>query len=261
MAQSNGKMAANAPVPASLDFYKKVAILRLPQHRDLQLSVRNNYRFAARTVAVPITVSEISHAASTYPVVFADSDKPAPLAVLGVRANENLFVEPDGSWRKGAYVPAFIRRYPFGLVQTPGTSTLSLAIDESSDRLMKEPSGEGASVPLFTEEGKPAPMALSALELCKAMNQDIRRTDQFISDLSTLNLLVAKRADVKLPDNSKLKLDGFRIIAENQLRDMAAEKVVEWHRNGWLGAASLHLASQPNWNRLVEIYLNRISSS
>ena len=35
------------------------------------------------------------------------------MAILGIQEGQNLFVMPDGRWDRRAYIPAYIRRYPF----------------------------------------------------------------------------------------------------------------------------------------------------
>ncbi|NIR58894.1 MAG: SapC family protein, partial [Gammaproteobacteria bacterium] len=47
-----------------------------------------------------------------YPIIFTGPDR-VPLAVLGMRAGQNLFIGDDGVYEPNRYVPAFIRRYPF----------------------------------------------------------------------------------------------------------------------------------------------------
>jgi len=58
------------------------------------------------------------HAARTYPIVFSAAAPTVPFAVVGLRENENLFVDATGNWRDDAYIPAYVRRYPFCLVET-----------------------------------------------------------------------------------------------------------------------------------------------
>ncbi len=43
-----------------------------------------------------------------------------PLALLGLRNTENLFVDNEGKWKEGIYIPAFFRRYPFVLADDQG---------------------------------------------------------------------------------------------------------------------------------------------
>ena len=66
--------------------------------------------------ALAVSVSEFNAASRDYPIVFSSPDDGtsfAPVAVLGIAAGQNLFVNGAGEWDKGCYLPAFVRRYPF----------------------------------------------------------------------------------------------------------------------------------------------------
>ena len=52
-----------------------------------------------------------------------------PVAVLGVRDQENRYVTTEGRW-EAKYIPAFIRRYPFVFSSGADNSKFTLCIDE-----------------------------------------------------------------------------------------------------------------------------------
>jgi len=262
MVEENGATRQGGAPAKGSNFYQQVTILRLPQHKDLRLAKRLDFSFAAGTIAAPLTISEVALASRHYPIVFSEGETPTPIAVLGLRPGENLFVDAAGQWRDGFYVPAHIRRYPFGLVQTPGTNTLSLAVDIACDRVLADGTTDGQeSDRLFDENGAATPTATAALELCKAMQRDLRPTDAYGKALVNADLLVAKRAEFKLPGDHKIKLDGFRIVDEQQFRDMPDAMLGEWHRNGWLAVTSLHLVSRQNWSILAELHIARAAAA
>ena len=65
--------------------------------------------------AIPVSYSEFPVACRDYPLVFTSGDQGqsyAPVAVLGLANGENLFFA-DGAWDRSAYLPAYVRRYPF----------------------------------------------------------------------------------------------------------------------------------------------------
>src|SRR3954462_3675911 len=96
---------------AALLYERPVALSR-DAHRHLRLvSSRASFSYARATNCVPLACSEFSLAATEYPIVFtADNNgESVPVALLGIRENENLFVSADGAWQ-GAYIPAFVRR-------------------------------------------------------------------------------------------------------------------------------------------------------
>ena len=118
----------SAPPP----FYERPMLLRPGLNVRSGLTGPKGYEFARGAVAVPIGVSEFPLAARHYPIMFTAAEL-APVVVLGVKGGRNLFVEPDGSWRSGHYVPGYIRRYPFTLTTIPDCVEQMLAIDTASD--------------------------------------------------------------------------------------------------------------------------------
>ena len=93
-------------------FYQRPVLLDRVAHRQARVNMRNaNFAFTKKTNSVPVTALEFGRAATEYPIVFAgpSPDRLMPVVVLGLRNEENLFVNTDGKWT-GVYVPAFIRR-------------------------------------------------------------------------------------------------------------------------------------------------------
>ena len=112
---------------------------------------------------------EIS-AARSYPVVFSNTAPWLPLAVTGLRQNENMFVEKDGSWRDGSYVPAYVRRYPFALARQQEQGPYTLCINSESKRLVKK-----GGQPLF-DGAKATEVVRNAMQLCIAFEQEMDAT-------------------------------------------------------------------------------------
>ena len=83
------------------------------RHAGCFVEVGANYGFSSDANSVPLMAVEFPQAAAEYAIVFAGSDDEVlPAVILGVRANQNLFLSDASAW--GAkYIPAFVRRYPF----------------------------------------------------------------------------------------------------------------------------------------------------
>lgn len=125
-AASSPSRAESGPQPATAGvtvqgqpplFYERPRPLHLTEHANLGLRSPMTYAFAATTVAVPVLLGELLTASRDYPIVFGPGDPPVPVAFMGVNKGENVFVGKDGSWLSGAYIPAYIRRCPFLLVE------------------------------------------------------------------------------------------------------------------------------------------------
>ena len=106
---------------ANLLFYKNPVPLNKNDHKDKKISsIGRNFMFAGETNSVILAGVEFSEAAKEYPIVFTQAgDKVVPVALLGLRNEENLFVDGKGGW-DGRYIPSFVRRYPFILAETGG---------------------------------------------------------------------------------------------------------------------------------------------
>lgn len=234
-------------------FYKAPVPLTFGQHGAWRLT-DGDLSFTAQTPFVPIVVGEVAQAARVYPVVFSAGDA-QPIAVLGVE-QENLFVT-DGRWAEDCYIPAYVRRYPFGFIPTVNPAGFVLAIDGAADRILRE-GGEG--VALF-EDGAPAELTREAMTFCEAFAGEAAATQAFAQALIAAGLLVDRRADVTLPDGRKLGLEGFQIVDGEKFAALPDETALDWHRRGWLGLVHFHLASLDRFPALLARRAGRAASS
>lgn len=231
------------PSPASPLFYRDLTPLSVEAHANWRLG-EGNLTFAADTPYVPIVVSEFVPAARTFPIVFA-ADDATPIAVLGLE-RRNLFL--DGTvWDSEAYVPAYVRRYPFGFLQTDRPGIFALAVDAGADRILS--SGDEGTA-LF-EDGKPTEFTQNALGFCDAFQREAGETLNFAKALRDKGLLIDRRADATLPDGRTFGLDGFQVVDSERFNNLDAGTIVEWHNKGWLALVHFHMASLERFSALL----------
>src|SRR5688500_15349712 len=116
----------------SVLFYAKPEPLTKEAHGALGVKrTERPYAFTAQTHLTPLTVTEFGPAALSYPIIFV-GDAKLPVAVMGVRAGENLFVSEDGSYELNAYLPAYIRRYPFVFAKDDSSQRMIVCIDRNA---------------------------------------------------------------------------------------------------------------------------------
>lgn len=242
--------AIEDPLPL---FYRTPVVLRHREHAHAGLLRKVDLGFAAGATAVPIYAGEFAAAAMDYPIVFSELDPAVPLAVIGIRAGHNLLVDETGSWRPGFYVPAYIRRYPFIAADFAGAGDHLLAVDSSCGRFLAEIGQSDADV-FFEDDGAPTAFARAAMQLCKAIVDDQKRTEAFSRALAEQKLLTPKHANFQLPDGKCLSLDGFRLIDRDAYRKMSGTTLATWHENGWLDLAVLQQASEVNWAKLLRLH-------
>jgi hypothetical protein len=229
-------------------FYRDPVALSAERHGDLRL-VGGDFAFAQETNATPLMAEEFALASVDFPIVFA-GEAADPVAVLGLERS-NLFVE-EGRWEEGAYVPAYVRRFPFVFVEAKDDAFV-LAADMASGRF--ETGGE-AGQPIFMD-GQPSALAKDALAFCTEMMSAHRMTKAFVSALREADLLIAQQADIRLPDGRPVKLGGMQIVDRERFAKLDDALVVDWHRKGWLALVHFHLASLGRFEALLALSARR----
>ncbi len=227
-------------------FYKSVVPVLYSRHEALSLSEAVDYRFACVANSVPLAVTEFAYASRDYPIVFGEGARPVPFAVLGLRAADNLFVDDRGAWESGAYVPAYVRRYPFVLIEGAGDGSLMLGVDEESDKLIK-----GGGARLF-KNGKISAHVEQVLAFGKRFYDDIRVSQDFGEALRLAGVLVSNKATINTESGEVLSLDGFSVIDKEAFNNLSDEIILGWRRKGWLDLVYSHLLSVSSWRHLLE---------
>lgn len=216
------------------------------RHSRYRLGPPGDFRFARKANAVALLGPEFPQAARIYPIVFTSGVHALPAAVLGLKTDDNLLVDDGGRWEAGAYVPAYVRRYPFIFVEQPDGQRLTLCIDEAAEQL----STDGPR-PLF-DGNQPAEVTRQALELCTGFQRDAAATRAFVEALEAKEMLVERRADIALEHGGRLALAGFRVIDEAKFNALDDATFLDWRRRGWIALVYCHLLSSGNWGGLVE---------
>jgi hypothetical protein len=232
-------------------FYKQPQPLFAGVHGGLRLKNEPDFRFAARTNAVPIMGPEFVEAQRDYPIVFV-GDAGHPAVVLGLEQG-NLFVDSAGAWSRDHYIPAYVRRYPFVFIENADRTQYALGIDLASDRVITSGSEQGkggGGTPLFDGD-QPSQLTQEALRFAGLVQASQVETRTFCEALVKQELLVDQQARGTLPNGKSLNFGGFRIVDVKKLQELPDSVVVEWHRNGWLALVHYHVASLQRWRDLL----------
>ena len=238
-------------------FYNKPEPLALETHGALGVNrVDNPYAFVAQTHVVPITVTEFAATALSYPIVFVGTETKTPLAVMGLRQGENLYVDADGKLRPDAYIPAFVRRYPFVFANDESQSRMILCVDRGAAFVSENP-----DVPFF-EDGKPSAYTEQAMRFCNDFETERQRTVSFCKLLQDLDLFESREATFT-PRNADgspgapQKIADYFAVSEARLNALPVEKLKELRDNGALGQIYAHLTSLLGWDRLIALAVDR----
>lgn len=235
-------LAAERPAETSAPlFYGDPQPLTAAAHGAWRL-LPGDYAFAAETNTVMLSASEFAAAARSYPILFA-GEEAAPVALVGLE-RANLFVA-SREWAEDAYIPAYVRRYPFVFYATDDADQFVLGIDAASDRIVREgDAGEG----LF-EGGTASAMTTQALHFCEAFRRDSEATLAFAAALQPL--LIDQRAAVTLASGTSFDIDGFKVVDRARFAALDDATVLDWHRRGWLALVHFHLASLDRFQALL----------
>jgi SapC len=237
--------------------YKNPEPLSAETHAKLGLkNIERPFSFVETTHVVPLTVQEFGIAATAMPIIFAP-DKKTPLAVLSARSGENLFVGVDGNWEMDAYIPAFIRRYPFVFAADQQGDSFVVCIDTQADMI-----GENPDLPLF-DNGKTTPYTDNAMEFLQDFERQRRATEEFMDVINSMDILEEKTVTFT-PTNADgspgepVKVADYIGVSEEKLNALPAAKLLELKQKGALGAIYAHLVSLLQWQKLVQRTLRTV---
>lgn len=254
MTATKNEPSATNQAPANMPlFYRNPVPLDANRHGNLSLKKNFGLNFTKNINAVPINLIEMPQICHTYPIAFSPDANATPVAILGLRDNENLYLNSQGEWLADSYIPAYIRRYPFIFSEVPNGDQLTLCVD--LDDTTVEENGEQR---FFETDGKPSSLAQNALEFCKSYHSAARQTVDFCRALHDADLLVTRQAEINTPSGKKINFSGFRIVDEKKLAEMSDAQFTEWRKKGWLPFIYAHLFSGAQWQRLTRLLGERM---
>ncbi len=216
---------------AALMFYQEPVALEKKKHVDLKLDRQQNYAHAANINSVPVGGMEFFQASRDFPILFIKNakDEYLPMAILSLRENTH---DLGDTW-EGAYVPAFVRRYPFIL-----TSEKVVMFDAKAPHFQ---SGEGDA--LFKAEDEPTDALKEIVNFLEAVDANFKRTEEFSKAVAEKELFEPYKATVKF-DNAQVRLDDLYVINEKKLHEaLDKDTLHEWFNKGWVAWTHAHLHS------------------
>lgn len=239
--------ATGAAVAAMPLFYKAPQPVNANRHAGFGVRDKADLGFAAGSNVLPVGIGEFAIAAKHYPVVFSAEPPHMPVAIVGLRNGENVYITADKLWAQSAYVPAYVRRYPFVFMESPDRKQMILCVDEDSGLV-----AEGGELALFDAEGKQTAIIDRAIEFCRMFHQQHEATRQFVVALAEHDLLGDNTTEIQLGENRKIELKGYKIVDRAKLDALDDAVFLDWRKRGWLAAIYYHLQSGTNWPNLMQ---------
>ncbi|WP_309610831.1 SapC family protein [Sphingomonas sp.] len=233
-------MASQAPESGLPLLYNALEPINLQQHGDKKLKPIDSAPHIAQAHAIPVTVDEFALLQRTYPIVFSMGDTPVPLALMGLNEGVNTYLDDKGMQIEPAYLPAYLRRYPFLLAQLQeGSDELSLCVDPTSGTISDGPDGEA-----IFDGDQPSARIKEILDFCEQFEAAGQRTGAFMADLQKAGLLMDGEVAIQ-PDGSEQPFvyRGFQMVDEEKMRELRGDELRRMNQNGMLPLIFAHLFS------------------
>mgnify|MGYP000890592196 FL=1 len=231
------------------NMYKKLEVLNKIQHKNKSVAEVSDFLYSKNLINAPIALSEFFEACKNYPIFFAKdkNNKWFSTALLGYKEGENLFVDKKGKWKELHYIPAFIRGFPFILVNQESKKEMVVSID--SEYLDEKKS----SKKLFDENGNNSEFLNGAINFLNQYYTDSLSANEFIKQLETWELLEEKVVNITNSKKEKFTLGGFFIVNEEKLKHLSKKKKDDICAKDAYSLITAHLISLSNIQKLGAI--------
>jgi hypothetical protein len=234
-------MASQAPQDANLPLlYKDLVPISQQEHGSWRYRTSDLAPFLTTEHAIPITAEEFAACQRFYPIIFSMGDNPVPLILMGLNEGVNTYFDETGKMTQEAYVPAYVRRYPFLLAKLrPDTDELSLCIDLTSGVMGAYDDGD----PVFDGD-QPSEATKNVLQFCEQFETAGQMTSNFMAELKSLDLLMDGEVSIQTDeDTPPFIYRGFQMVNEEKLRDLRGDQLRKMMQNGMLPLIHAHLFS------------------
>jgi hypothetical protein len=243
--------SATEPLSITPPFaYGEIVPLR-KEHRVLVPQARKIPPAFREINALPVSMVEFQLVARDYPLVFVTGDAGtsyAAFAVLGLEAGRNLFLMADNTWDRRAYLPAYIRRYPFCM----STITVDGQLREERLVCVEKKALRDKGDRLFDDAGSPLPEWEKQQQLLTEYEADLLRTNEMCATFAADGLFEAFTMQAQPNQGAPLALSGMARVSQQKLAELESEKVRAYMDRGYLARIYAHIASLENFQRLLD---------
>lgn len=214
-------------------------MISFSDYKNLKWKRFENFLFASKDVIVPFAFEELKRASFSMLILFYKEDgNISPVALLGVRKGENLYVSPDGKWLS-PYIPAQYRGYPFALASIK-EDQMVLYVDRESGLV-----GENYELEFFDENGEPTKLMRDIIDFLWQVWQSRNRTLEICKIISDVGLMVPWRISLKT-DSGEHVIEGLWRIEEESFRKLDTFSLYRLPGKSALGVIYYHFVSLEN---------------
>lgn len=230
---------------------ENLEVLNSETHKNLKVKQLDNATFASGWNNTQVLPSEFAQVAKEMPIIFAQNGTGGldAVAVMAVKDSHNLFVK-SGTW-KANYMPATLRQYPFILARPNAESTeYVLCYDKTASCIGTKIKGER----LFAEDGEQTETAKNLINFISEVQKEASFSDAIVNKLTEYELFKDIEGRFELNDGEKITLQGMRVVDEEKLKNLDAEKLSDLNKSGVLFLIHMHLLSLSNFGHLMDMY-------
>lgn len=228
-------------------FYSNVKPLNSEQHSGLFLRDDTGFAFAGEVNAVPLTTVEFAKAAAEYAIVFAgEKDALTPYAVLSMTNGKNSYIDETGVFN-AAYIPAFVRRYPFVFTTFDEGKNFTLCVDVDSPALNEDGIGQR----LFEEDGSQSARLSRTVAFMTEYQRQFNKTRNFCKKLGELDVLAPFTAKIEGKTIESQALTGFYAVSRERVKELTDAQLRQLVQSEELELIYNHIQSVANFNRYV----------
>jgi hypothetical protein len=230
-------------------------------HRNTRVITDRGAEYGENIHLVPVIGDELTQLILEYPVCLIKSNDTGQFglqALLGFEPEENLYL--NGRQWNANYLPLHMRRQPFmvsikgGTGQAPSPENSVITINTNNPRVQEE-HGEL----LFNESGNSTPFLNEMNKMLSSLVNGIVRTEAFIKVLAEFDLIEPVHLDISFTNEETKRFEGIYTINEEKLKQIDLDKLNSLHKQGYLQACYLLLASMGNVQKLIQLKRLRLN--
>ena len=236
----------NTPRPL---FFNDLVALDTEQHRRLALPAeRKHFGFAKGAHLLPLTVAEVGLALKHTPLVFvAEGETVALVALTGLPGQGNRFIDAQGEWAPGVYIPAYVRGYPFIALRPSDKADPVLAFDPTAADF-KTRGGQT----LLSADGQPSEQLKGIAAFQAEYRQLAERTAVMTQAFKAADVLEEGSLNLQPQAGGEAqKIGGFMVISEQKLKALSADALKKLMDADALGLAYAQLFSMGNLGNVL----------
>lgn len=231
--------------------YKKLTPFIPQAFEGKRLKPVDRFPPVAGSYIAPLFINELRRAAHSYPVVFlkGPDGKFGLYALLGLKPDQNLFLDAEGRWRPFVHMPLTIQRYPFALAPNENdAASMVLCIDVECGYLSDQ---EGA--PLVVD-GRPGPVVMEAQRFLVESMKAEQVTRLFCEDLEKLGVIEPLNVSLKNASTGETEsISGCFAVNEAKFDRLSESDILGLKKRAALPLIYAHLFSLDNLERLLHL--------